>query len=136
MRLLEGLRLRVKDIEFERREVIVRSGKGDKDRVTMLPENLILPLQRQFEKSQALHEKDLADGFGEVWLPDALASKSRSAAKQWGWQYVFPSPARSIDPESGKTRRHHVLEESVQRAVREAAERVNHFETLLLKVQC
>ena len=121
MRLLEGLRLRVKDVEFTRREIIVREGKGNKDRVTVLPENLILPLQAHLEKVKALHVRDLDAGFGEVYLPDALAVKYRNAAKSWGWQYVFPSSVRSIDPRSGAARRHHVHEHSVQRAVREAA---------------
>ena len=121
MRLLEGLRLRVKDVEFTRREIIVREGKGNKDRVTVLPENLILPLQAHLEKVKALHARDLEAGLGEVYLPDALAVKYRNAAKSWGWQYVFPSSVRSIDPRSGAARRHHVHEHSVQRAVREAA---------------
>ena len=121
MRLLEGLRLRVKDVEFTRREIIVREGKGNKDRVTGLPENLILPLQAHLEKVKALHARDLEAGFGAVYLPDALAVKYRNAAKSWGWQYVFPSSVRSIDPRSGAERRHHVHEHSVQRAVREAA---------------
>jgi integron integrase len=121
MRLLEGLRLRVKDVEFSRREIIVREGKGNKDRVTVLPENLILPLKAHLEKVRALHERDLEAGFGEVFLPDALAVKYPNAAKAWGWQFVFPSPVRSTDPRSGVERRHHVYETSVQRAVREAA---------------
>ena len=121
MRLLEGLRLRVKDVEFTRREIIVREGKGNKDRVTVLPENLILPLRAHLEKVQALHERDLAAGFGEVYLPNALAVKYPNAPKAWGWQFVFPSPLRSIDPRSGAERRHHVYETSVQRAVREAS---------------
>ena len=121
MRLLEGLRLRVKDVEFSRREIIVREGKGNKDRVTVLPENLILPLKAHLEKVRALHERDLEAGFGEVYLPDALAVKYPNAAKAWGWQFVFPSPVRSVDPRSGIERRHHVYETSVQRAVREAA---------------
>lgn len=124
MRLLEGLRLRVKDVEFERREIIVRDGKGGKDRVTVLPENLILPLQEQLARAKALHARDLAEGFGEVYLPHALAVKYRNAGKSWGWQYVFPSPVRSVDPRGGKQRRHHIFPESVQRAVREAARRV------------
>lgn len=124
MRLLEGLRLRVKDIEFERREIIVRDGKGGKDRVTVLPENLILPLQEQLAQAKTLHARDLADGLGEVYLPHALAVKYRQAGKSWGWQYVFPSPVRSIDPRSGVQRRHHIFPESVQRAVREAARRI------------
>jgi integron integrase len=121
MRVLEGLRLRVKDVEFERREIIVREGKGNKDRVTVLPENLILPLKAHLERVKALHERDLEAGFGEVYLPDALAKKYPKEGKTWGWQFVFPSVVRSIDPRSGVERRHHLYEASVQRAVREAA---------------
>ncbi len=121
MRLLEGLRLRVKDVEFERREIVVREGKGNKDRVTVLPENLILPLQTHLAKVKALHERDLDAGFGEVYMPNALAVKYPKAARAWGWQFVFPSVVRSIDPRSGVERRHHLYEASVQRAVREAA---------------
>ncbi len=121
MRLLEGLRLRVKDIELSRREIIVREGKGNKDRVTVLPENLILPLQDHLARVQLLHQKDLAAGFGEVFLPNALSEKYKNAAKQWGWQWVFPSNVRSVDPRTGIERRHHIYPESVQRAVREAA---------------
>jgi len=121
MRLLECLRLRVKDVELTRREIVVREGKGNKDRVTVLPENLVLPLQAHLARVKTLHDRDLAAGFGEVYLPDALALKYPKAARQWGWQFVFPSPVRSIDPRSGKERRHHVYPESVQRAVREAA---------------
>ena len=127
MRLLEGLRLRVKDIEFARREIVVREGKGGKDRVTVLPENLIAPLQAQLHKARALHEKDLAAGLGRVYLPHALAVKYPGADRTWAWQWVFPSPVRAIDPRpdarTGQPleRRHHVYPESVQRAVREAA---------------
>ena len=121
MRLLEGMRLRVKDVEFSRREVIVREGKGNKDRVTVLPENLILPLRAHLEKVKALHERDLAAGFGDVFLPNALSVKYPSAGRTWGWQFVFPSAVRSIDPRTGIERRHHLHEASVQRAVREAA---------------
>lgn len=123
MRVLEGLRLRIKDIEFERYEVLVRDGKGGKDRVTMLPHELALPLKRQLDRARAFHEQDLADGFGAVWLPDALATKYPQAAFEWGWQYVFPMAKRSTDPVSNQVRRHHVLPESVQRAVRDAAKR-------------
>jgi integron integrase len=123
LRLLEGLRLRVKDLDFDRLELIVRSGKGDKDRVTMLPERLVAPLRAQLAKAKALHAQDLAEGLGEVFLPDALAAKYKGAARQWGWQWVFPSASRSVDPRSGVTRRHHLFPESVQRAVREAARR-------------
>jgi integron integrase len=128
MRLLECLRLRVKDVEFTRREIVVREGKGNKDRVTVLPENLIAGLQAQLAKARALHDKDLADGFGRVLLPHALALKYPKADRSWAWQYVFPSPVRSLDPrpdartgEAQVERRHHVYPESVQRAVREAA---------------
>lgn len=121
MRLLEGLRLRVKDVEFERREIIVREGKGNKDRVTVLPENLILPLQAHLKKVKALHEKDLEAGFGEVYLPDALAVKYPKATSTWDWQFVFPSAVRSVDPRTGIERRHHLYGASVQRTVREAA---------------
>lgn len=123
MRLLECLRLRVKDVEFERREIIVREGKGNKDRVTVLPENLIEPLKAQIAKAQALHQKDLDAGLGEVYLPDALTVKYPGAARAWGWQYVFPSPVLSIDPRSNKQRRHHIYEQSVQKAVGLAARR-------------
>jgi integron integrase len=125
MRLLEGLRLRVKDVEFARREIIVREGKGNKDRVTVLPENLVLPLKAHLERVKALHERDLEAGLGAVYLPDALAAKYPSAAKAWGWQWVFPSPVRSVDPRTGVERRHHIYEASVQRAVREVAKLAN-----------
>ena len=128
MRLLEALRLRVKDVEFARREIVIREGKGNKDRITVLPENLIGPLQQQLQKARALHEKDLAAGFGRVHLPHALAVKYAQADRSWAWQWVFPSPVRSVDPRpdaaSGALleRRHQVYPESVQRAVREAAQ--------------
>lgn len=127
MRLMEGLRQRVKDVEFTRGEIVIREGKGGKDRVTVLPENLIEPMQAQLRKAQALHEKDLAAGLGRVHLPHALAVKYPNADRAWAWQWVFPSPLRSIDPRpdarSGQLleRRHHVYPESVQRAVREAS---------------
>jgi integron integrase len=124
MRLLECLRLRVKDVEPARREILIREGKGNKDRVTVLPENLVLPLQKHLVCVKTLHDADIAAGFGEVYLPDALAVKYPHAARQWGWQWVFPSPVRSIDPRSGAERRHHIYPESVQRAVREAARHV------------
>ncbi len=121
MRLLEGLRLRVKDIEFERRELLVRDGKGGKDRVTVLPENMILPLREQLAHARALHERDLHAGHGAVWLPDALAVKYPRAARAWGWQWAFPSATRSVDPRSGTPRRHHLNETSIQKAVAGAA---------------
>ncbi|GAA6121076.1 tyrosine-type recombinase/integrase [Acidovorax sp. FG27] len=116
-------------MEFARREVIVREGKGNKDRVTVLPENLIAPLQAQLHKARALHDKDVAAGLGRVYLPHALAVKYPDADRSWAWQWVFPSPVRSIDPRpdarTGQSveRRHHVYPESAQRAVREGARR-------------
>jgi integron integrase len=121
MRLMEGLRLRVKDVDFDRREILIRDGKGGKDRVTMLPDRLVAPLRAHLDRVRALHERDLADGFGEVYLPHALAEKFRAAPRAWGWQWVFPSKLRSRDPRSGILRRHHLQPESIQKAVRAAA---------------
>src|ERR1044071_3938672 len=108
LRVMEALRLRVKDVELHRREIVVREGKGGKDRVTVLPETLVLPLQQQIAHARVLHEKDLVAGYGEVWMPDALAVKYPSAPRAWGWQWVFPSLNRSIDPRSDEVRRHHI----------------------------
>ena len=123
MRLLEALRLRVKDVGFERREIVVRHGKGGKDRVTVLPENLMQPLQAQLAQARSQHDRDLQAGWGDVWLPDALAVKFPRAPKAWGWQWVFPSAVRSIDPRSGTARRHHFNEATVQKAMAGAAQR-------------
>jgi integron integrase len=121
MRLLEGLRLRVKDVDFERREIAVRDGKGGRDRRTMLPERLIEPLRSHLARVKVLHERDLAEGFGEVYLPFALARKYPKAGRSWPWQYVFPAGSRSVDPLDGVVRRHHLDEKVVQRAVSHAA---------------
>lgn len=123
MRLMECLRLRVKDIDFERHEIIIRDGKGQKDRVTMLPQSLIAPLQEHLQYVKTLHEKDLAKGYGEVYLPYALERKYPNAAREWGWQYVFPAATLSVDPRSGVTRRHHMDESGLQKAVRAAAQK-------------
>jgi integron integrase len=120
MRILECLRLRVKDVDFARREILVRDGKGAKDRVTVLPARIALPLREQLERVQALHQTDLAAGVGPVYLPFALARKYPNAGREWIWQYVFPSARRSIDPRSGAERRHHADEQGVQRAMRQA----------------
>ncbi len=126
MRILEALRLRVKDINFARKEIFIRDGKGFKDRVTMLPVSLITPLKLHLEKVKALHEADLAKGYGAVYMPQALGEKYPYAARDWVWQYVFPSGKLSIDPRSvdeygqGETRRHHVQDQAIQRAVRQA----------------
>ena len=125
LRLLESLRLRVKDVEFERRELLVRDGKGAKDRVTVLPENLIPALQAHLAQVRRLHERDLAAGLGNVWLPDALDIKYPNAPREWGWQWVFPSPGSSIDPRTGAEHRHHLNEATVQRAVAIATRRAN-----------
>ncbi|MFM9967237.1 MAG: integron integrase [Burkholderiales bacterium] len=121
MRLLEGLRLRVKDVDFERFEILVRDGKGSRDRVTMLPQGLVEPLRAHLVKVRAIHEGDLAAGYGDVYLPFALARKYPKAGRSWIWQYVFPSGSRSVDPLDGVIRRHHLDEKIVQRAVVKAA---------------
>ena len=121
MRLLEGLRLRVKDVDFDMRQITVRDGKGAKDRVTMLPAVLVEPLRKHLAQVRALHEGDLAEGYGAVWLPDALMVKYPNAPKEWGWQYVFPAGSFSADPVSGVWRRHHIQEQMLQRAMRKAA---------------
>ena len=120
LRLMEAVRLRVKDVDFARHEILVREGKGFKDRVTMLPEAIVAPLKAHMAKVKALHLEDLAEGAGEVYLPFALDKKYANAAREWGWQYIFPSKNLSIDPRSGKTRRHHIDEKGVQRAVKQA----------------
>jgi len=121
MRIMECLRLRVQDIDFKRREILIRDGKGFKDRVTMLPVTLSATLQAHLARVRALHETDLAQGFGSVYLPFALERKYPNAAKEWLWQYVFPAAKISTDPRTQAVRRHHVLEQSVQRAVKQAA---------------
>lgn len=121
MRLLEGLRLRVKDVDFAQGQIMVRDGKGGKDRVTVLPARLVAPLHAQVAQVEARHRADLLAGRGEVWLPHALAVKYPAAAKSSGWQYLFPADGFSTDPRSGAVRRHHVDERRVQRAVKRAA---------------
>jgi integron integrase len=120
MRLMEGLRLRVKDIDFEQKEIIIRDGKGEQDRMTMLPEKLLEPLRQQLVYAQALHKIDLSMGLGEVELPYALAIKYSNAAREWKWQYIFPSPTRSVDPRTGRKGRHHLSEDRIQRSMKRA----------------
>ncbi|MEI7868021.1 MAG: integron integrase [Candidatus Methylumidiphilus sp.] len=120
LRLMECMRLRVKDVEFERHELIVRDGKGSKDRMTMLPDSLAEPLKVHMARVKALHQEDLQAGFGSVYLPDALEKKYPNAGREWGWQYVFPSTKLSVDPRSGVTRRHHADEKTIQRAIKQA----------------
>jgi integron integrase len=123
LRLLECLRLRIKDVDFGQRHIIVRDGKGQKDRVTLLPQVLEAPLRRQIDRVRILHQQDLDDGFGRVYLPHALAEKYPGTDRQFGWQYLFPSARRSIDPRTGIVRRHHAAERALQRAVAEAVRR-------------
>lgn len=123
LRLMEAVRLRVKDLDFDHRAIIVRDGKGGKDRVVTLPDELIVPLRRQLQSVKLRHDKDLRDGFGDVYLPHALAKKYPSASRQWAWQYVFPARKRSADPRAGVERRHHVDESAVQKAVKNAVRR-------------
>lgn len=122
LRLLECLRLRVKDIDFGLNVIMVRGGKGGKDRRTLLPAVLKPLLTTHLEEVKSLHDRDLEEGFGEVWLPESLAVKAPMAAKFWGWQWVFPSKRQSKDPRGGKVRRHHIDESVIQRAVKSAVE--------------
>lgn len=123
LRLMECLRLRVKDVDFTMRQLTVREGKGAHDRVTMLPDSVHEPLQRHLYTVQQLHALDLEEGYGRVYLPYALERKYPNASQEWGWQYVFPAATRSRDPRSGLTRRHHVLPLVLQRAVKAAVRR-------------
>jgi integron integrase len=120
LRLLEALRLRIKDVDFAARLLVVREGKGAKDRRTMLPDSLHEPLRAQVEWVRRIHRKDLAIGRGEVWLPNALERKYTNAAREFGWQYLFPASRLTVDPRSGIERRHHLDESAVQRAMKEA----------------
>lgn len=131
MRLMEAVRLRVKDIDFERGEIVVRHGKGGKDRVTMLPQRLVRPLQAHLAIRRTLFDLDLSRDRADVWLPDALSVKYPNAAREWGWQYIFVAPTFSVDPRDltigggapPRRRRHHLDEKQVQRHVRIAAQR-------------
>jgi integron integrase len=124
LRLIEALRLRVKDIDFAQRQITVRSGKGDKDRRTMLPDALQQPLEAHLRRVKLIHQQDLAKGFGCVYLPYALARKYPQACRKWGWQYLFPAPQRARDPRSNLTRRHHLSERTIQKAVEKGVELV------------
>jgi integron integrase len=122
MRLMECLRLRIKDVDFSRNEIVVRDGKGGKDRRVPLPHRLREPLAAAVKRARLLHERDLAQGAGEAWLPHALAKKYPNAGRESGWQYLFPASSLSRDPRSGRLRRHHVDESTLQRAVKRARE--------------
>jgi integron integrase len=125
LRLMECVRLRVKDVDFAYGQIMVRDGKGAKDRITMLPNCIREPLRQQIAKVKTLHEQDLREGCGEVYLPYALARKSPSASTEFGWKWVFPSHKRSRDPRSGRTMRHHLQPQALQRAVKRAIQQTN-----------
>ncbi len=122
LRLMECIRLRVQDVDFGQNLIFIRGGKGGKDRTTMLPQNLRDELQSQINAVKSLHHKELEAGFGEVYIPEALARKYPNASRETGWQWVFPAKLRSRDPRSGKEMRHHVLESALQKAVKRAAQ--------------
>ena len=121
LRVMECMRLRVKDLDFDNRQIVVRGGKGDDDRLTILPESIIPELKQMLQDVKALHEKDLAEGYGETILPNALDVKYRAASQEWAWQFIFPASQRSRDPLTGVIRRHHLDETVPQKAIREAA---------------
>jgi integron integrase len=120
LRLSEGLSLRIKDLDFAQRQIVVRDTKGNEDRITMLPDSLITPLQQHLQKVRRLHELDLDQGYGSVYLPFALERKHPYADRAWIWQFVFPSPSRCRDPRSGVVRRHHLHESGVQKTLKQA----------------
>ena len=149
---MELLRLRVKDVDFERNQIMVHGGKGDKDRATMLPDKLKLELQRHLERVRLMHAEDLRKGLGAVWLPEGLARKYPNAAREWGWQWVFPAKGLANDPETYRVRRlhphhpaspslrgsgegeiilrrHHLKEDTLQRAIKLAAARAGLAKT-------
>jgi integron integrase len=131
LRLMEVLRLRVKDLDFENRQIVVRDGKGENDRVTMFPESLLEPLRLQLKQVEVRHQIDLREGFGTVYLPYALDRKYPNTNREFAWQYVFPASDLSVDPVSGLKQRHHINESSLQKAVRVAAKvsRINKHVT-------
>ena len=125
LRTLEVIRLRIHDIDFENNQIFIRNAKGEKDRTTLFPDALHQPIREQIEGVKKLHDKDLAEGFGEVYLPTALSRKYSKANISFGWQYLFPSKVRSTDPRSGKVRRHHLNKSVLQKAVSSARTKAN-----------
>jgi integron integrase len=121
LRLMECVRLRVKDVDFAQHQIVVRDGKGEQDRVTVLPDSLVAPLQEHLQRARQLHARDLEAGYGTVDLPYALARKYPNANREWGWQYVFPSERLSSDPRTGQVHRHHLDPSGLQKAIRAAA---------------
>ena len=132
MRLMDCVRLRIQDIDFEYRQILIRDSKGKKDRVVPLPVRLVEDIKTHLVEVRCLHQEDLEKGFGEVYLPDALAIKYPNAVGEWEWQYVFPSTRLSVDPLTGKTRRHHIHENGLQKAIKKAAGQAG----LTKKVNC
>nr|WP_280983140.1 integron integrase [Desulfurivibrio alkaliphilus] len=120
LRLMECVRLRVQDVDFDLGQIMVRDGKGQKDRVVPLPQGVQEPLRDHLAEVRRLHEEDLAQGLGEVYLPEALGRKYPNAAREWGWQFVFPSGRLSTDPRSGVVRRHHIHENGLQKSIKKA----------------
>lgn len=129
MRIKECLSLRVKDVDFERREILIRDGKGFKDRITMLPQSLAETLREHLKRVELLHRADLRAGYGEVYMPFALARKYPSAGKSWPWQYIFPSSRISKDPRSERISRHHADDKVIQRSMRNALQKANIHKT-------
>ncbi len=132
LRLMECIRLRIQDIDFGHNKIFVRGGKGGKDRTTILPKNVRDTLQTQVEYVIKLHHNDLEEGFGQVYLPGALARKYQNADREKGWQYLFPAKKRSVDPRSGREMRHHVLESGLQKAVKYTVNRAG----IIKRVSC
>ena len=124
VRLMEALRLRIQDVDFEQGQIVVRSGKGDKDRITTLPDSLRDSLTQQFITVRNIHNNDLAEGFGRVYLPFALDKKYPNAGIEFGWQYCFPSLKRSVSPRTGRVGRHHLNENNIGRAIKVAARKI------------
>ncbi|GIV82991.1 MAG: hypothetical protein KatS3mg058_0190 [Roseiflexus sp.] len=122
LRLMECVRLRVQDLDFDYLTITVRDGKGEKDRVTILPQSLVALLKDHLRLVKHIHEEDPARGYGAVYLPDALACKDPNAEREWIWQYVFPADRLSVDPRSGVVRRHYIHENTLQKAIRAAAQ--------------
>ena len=123
LRLMECIRLRVQDVDFSQNHLYIHDGKGGEDRISLLPLELKEKLRNHIEKVKILHQQDLIEGFGSVYLPDSLQQKYHHAAQEIGWQYIFPARKRSVDPRSGKVRRHHVMESGLQKAVKAALEK-------------
>lgn len=127
LRLMECIRLRIQDVDFGRHQLFIRGAKGGKDRVVMIPRKIEDALKVHVDRVVELHKKDVAEGFGEVYVPEALARKFKNASRETGWQYLFPAKERSVDPRSGKTYRHHVLESGLQKAVKTAAQKAKIY---------